>query len=87
MRYALNSNKIFKELKWKPKTNFNSGLINTFDWYLKNLNYFKKFNKKVIKSKIYLSSNHIEEIKDYFKNDNLEIEKKFSVNLNNLDYF
>ena len=29
----------------------------------------------------------LQEIKDYFKNDNLEIEKKFSVNLNNLDYF
>jgi len=52
VRYALNSNKIFKELKWKPKTNFNSVLINTFDWYLKNLNYFKKFNKKDIESRL-----------------------------------
>ena len=48
VRYALNSSKIIKELRWKPKTNFNSGLINTFEWYLKNINYFKELNKKDI---------------------------------------
>ena len=45
MRYAINSNKIKKNLKWKPKTNFMSGLEKTFDWYLNNLQYFSKINK------------------------------------------
>ena len=45
VRYALNSRKIIKELKWKPKTNFNSGLKKTFEWYLNNIQYFKSVNK------------------------------------------
>ena len=32
-RYALNSNKIKKELKWKKKTNFSEGIKKTFIWY------------------------------------------------------
>ena len=52
VRYALNSSKIIKELKWKPKTNFNSGLKQTFEWYFKNLNYFKRLNKKDIVSRL-----------------------------------
>ena len=35
-RYALNSKKITKELKWKPKTNFSKGIKLTFEWYIKN---------------------------------------------------
>ena len=45
MRYAINSNKIKKNLKWKPKTNFMSGLEKTFDWYINNHKYFSKINK------------------------------------------
>ena len=56
VRYALNSSKIIKELRWKPKTNFNSGLINTFEWYLKNINYFKKLNKTDIVKRIGLNT-------------------------------
>ena len=52
VRYALNSSKIIKNLKWKPKTNFNSGLKQTFEWYLKNLSYFKRLNKKDIVSRL-----------------------------------
>ena len=52
IRYALNSRKIIKELRWKPKTNFNSGLKQTFEWYLKNLSYFKRLNKKDIVSRL-----------------------------------
>ena len=48
VRYALNSNKLIHELKWKPKTNLKAGLIKTFTWYLKNLDYFKLLNKKDI---------------------------------------
>jgi len=35
-RYAIDAEKIEKELKWKPKYNFKEGLENTVQWYLKN---------------------------------------------------
>ena len=44
-RYALNSNKIKKELKWYPNTSFKEGIKLTFDWYNKNKKYYKKFLK------------------------------------------
>ncbi len=46
-RYALNSKKIFKELKWKPKKNFVSGLNETLSWYIKNYSFFNYFSKKI----------------------------------------
>ena len=46
IRYALNSNKIKKELKWKPKTNFKRGIKLTFDWYYENKKYYKTISKK-----------------------------------------
>ena len=42
IRYALNSNKIRKKLKWKSKTLLSFGLLKTFEWYVKNKGYFKK---------------------------------------------
>ena len=45
-RYALNSNKIYKKLKWKSKITFNKGLLQTFEWYLNNKTFFKKLSKK-----------------------------------------
>tara|TARA_B100000886_G_scaffold340464_1_gene310210 strand:+ start:2373 stop:3398 length:1026 start_codon:yes stop_codon:yes gene_type:complete len=49
-RYALNSNKIKKNLKWKPKTNFNQGIIKTINWYLNNDLFLKDvFKKKYFK--------------------------------------
>ena len=45
LRYALNSNKIKKELKWYPNTSFKEGIKLTFDWYNKNKKYYKKFLK------------------------------------------
>jgi len=48
IRYALNSNKIKKELKWKLKTNFANGIKKTFEWYLNNSNYYKSLSKKDI---------------------------------------
>tara|TARA_B100000795_G_scaffold114564_1_gene84980 strand:+ start:2197 stop:3213 length:1017 start_codon:yes stop_codon:yes gene_type:complete len=48
LRYALNSNKIRKELKWKPKTTFQNGLVKTFNWYLNNKDYYKSLSKKDI---------------------------------------
>ena len=47
-RYALNSNKIIKNLKWKRKTNINDGLYKTVKWYIENKQYFKTLKKKDI---------------------------------------
>jgi len=46
VRYALNSNKLIKELNWKPKTDLSSGLNSTFNWYLNNLNYYSSIRLK-----------------------------------------
>ena len=47
-RYALNSNKIKKTLKWKPQIKFNNGLKETFLWYLNNKKYYSSLTKKDI---------------------------------------
>ena len=52
IRYALNSNKIKKQLKWKPKTPFLDGIKKTYDWYLKNNNYYKSLSKKDITKRL-----------------------------------
>jgi len=36
LRYAINYNKITKELKWKPEIKFDIGLKSTIQWYLDN---------------------------------------------------
>ena len=46
VRYALNSKKIQKKLKWKPVTKIKDGLLKTIDWYINNLKYFKSISKK-----------------------------------------
>jgi len=46
IRYALDSNKIKKILKWKPKTSFEKGIRLTFNWYSNNKKYFKLLNKQ-----------------------------------------
>ncbi len=51
-RYALNSNKIIKKLKWKPQTDFREGLKKTFEWYLNNKNYYKTFKKSDIERRL-----------------------------------
>jgi len=52
IRYALNSNKIKKELGWKPKTSFSKGISFTLDWYLKNRAYYKSLSKKDIVNRL-----------------------------------
>jgi dTDP-D-glucose 4,6-dehydratase len=44
----LNSSKLIKDLKWKPKININEGLKMTFDWYLKNQEYYSSLKKRDI---------------------------------------
>ncbi|UUD44571.1 dTDP-glucose 4,6-dehydratase [Bacillus pumilus] len=40
-RYAIDPTKIEKELQWKPKYHFETGIIKTIDWYLDNSAWFK----------------------------------------------
>jgi len=47
-RYALNSSKIKRTLKWKPKINLSQGISKTVDWYINNHNYFNNISKKLI---------------------------------------
>ncbi len=47
-RYALNSNKIKRNLNWKSKIKFDKGLYETFLWYYKNQKYYSSINKKDI---------------------------------------
>ena len=46
-RYALDSKKIKRELKWKTKIDLNEGLENTFQWYLNNSKFFTSVSKKL----------------------------------------
>ncbi len=39
-KYSIDPSKIEKELKWKPRYNFESALKLTIKWYLNNLNYW-----------------------------------------------
>ena len=52
LRYALNSNKLKKELRWYPKTSFEKGIRLTLNWYLKNKSYYKSFSKKDINNRL-----------------------------------
>tara|TARA_B100000963_G_scaffold109024_1_gene94884 strand:+ start:1861 stop:2883 length:1023 start_codon:yes stop_codon:yes gene_type:complete len=48
IRYALDSKKIRRELKFRPKINFKTGLKLTFEWYKNNKSYYKYLPKKDI---------------------------------------
>ena len=52
IRYALNSNKLRKELNWKPKTNFKNGIKETINWYNQNKDYYKSLEKKDIQKRL-----------------------------------
>jgi dTDP-glucose 4,6-dehydratase len=41
LRYAIDSQKIQRELAWKPKHDLASGLVRTVEWYLKNQDWWK----------------------------------------------
>tara|TARA_B100001113_G_C21105492_1_gene620690 strand:+ start:38 stop:1087 length:1050 start_codon:yes stop_codon:yes gene_type:complete len=48
-RYAIDSSKIHKELNWQPKESFDSGLLKTVKWYVKNQDWWKKIQKNTYK--------------------------------------
>ena len=51
-RYALNSNKIKRKLKWKPKVNLSNGISKTVDWYLSNHKFFSLISKKLFEKRL-----------------------------------
>jgi len=46
-RYAINSNKIKKELNWSCNSNFYENLTKTIKWYLMNKNWIKEVSRKL----------------------------------------
>ena len=46
-RYALNNKKILKKLGWKTKISLHAGLLQTFNWYINNKNFFNSVSKKL----------------------------------------
>ena len=52
IRYALNSNKIKKTLKWYPKTSFSKGIRLTLNWYFENKSYYKSLSRKDIVNRL-----------------------------------
>ena len=51
-RYALDSKKVLKRLKWKSKVNLKKGLENTFNWYFKNMKYYTTLKKRDITKRL-----------------------------------
>ena len=41
-RYAIDSSKIYKTLKWKPIETFETGILKTIRWYLNNQEWVEK---------------------------------------------
>ena len=52
LRYALDSKKILRKLKWKSKVNLKKGLENTFNWYFENMKYYTTLKKKDITKRL-----------------------------------
>jgi len=52
VRYALDSKKIKKKLKWKSMISLKKGLQNTFNWYFKNMKYYTSLKKKDITNRL-----------------------------------
>ena len=51
-RYALDSKKVLRKLKWKSKVTLKKGLEDTFDWYFENMKYYTTLKKKDITKRL-----------------------------------
>lgn len=51
-RYAIDATKIQRELGWKPKETFESGMRKTVEWYLQNQSWYQIILNKMHKQKI-----------------------------------
>ena len=47
-RYSMSSKKIFDELQWKAKTNFEIGIQNTVDWYMDNQQVWEDISPSIL---------------------------------------
>lgn len=47
-RYSMDSSKIRKEIGWKEKVDFESGLKRTIDWYLTNIDHWGDVSDKIL---------------------------------------
>ncbi len=56
LRYALDSNKILKKLRWKTKISLHDGLSQTLDWYINNKSFFNSVSKKLYINRIGLKA-------------------------------
>ena len=56
LRYALNSKKIFRKLKWKTDINLTTGLSETIKWYLENKIFLAKISKKMYEKRLGLKN-------------------------------
>ena len=52
IRYALNSSKLKKELKWKTKTSLSEGIKKTFQWYFYNKKYYQSIKQGDINKRL-----------------------------------
>ena len=52
IRYALNSSKLKKELKWKTKTSLSEGIKKTFQWYFDNKKYYQSIKQSDINKRL-----------------------------------
>ena len=48
-RYAIDASKLKKEIGWKPKESFNTGIQKTIEWYLKNEEWWKTIQENTYK--------------------------------------
>ncbi len=55
-RYALNSSKMLKKLRWKTKKSLYEGLSQTLDWYINNKSFFKSVSKKLYTGRLGLKT-------------------------------
>jgi len=56
MRYAIDPTKIETELGWKPKYNFDTGIVQTIQWYLDNQSWVNHI----------ISGEYLRFMKDYY---------------------
>ena len=52
IRYALNSSKLKKELKWTTKTSLNEDIKKTFQWYFYNKKYYQSIKQGDINKRL-----------------------------------
>ena len=49
-RYSMNSDKVRKEMNWKPKIDFDTGLENTVNWYISNPDWKNNISEQIFES-------------------------------------